>query len=361
VSKPIVAVNGRFLTMETSGVQRYAREILGRLVGRLEADLRVIVPPDRVFEGEDPALADSATSSAWHGAGGHRWEQIVLPRLARRSNADLLWSPCNWGPLAVHRQVPVVHDIAPLKTPEYFTPAYRALARVLTGTIVRRALLVVTPSRSVRVDLRQRFALGEEEVEVVPPGIGPPFDSAPLDDLDSRPGTYCLLVGAHDARKNVEFVLDLWPEVRARTGLELHVTRQRLVTTRRQLAVTSSARSGVVVHFDPTDAELATLYANALCLLLPSKYEGYGLPLLEAMAVGTPFLATDVGAAGELAPDPERQVLPLDPELWRRQLEEWHEAGLGGLRDASARRARSQTWEAAAAQTAVYLDRLARP
>jgi glycosyltransferase involved in cell wall biosynthesis len=358
---PVVAVNGRFLTMERSGVQRYAREILGRLADPLGAQLRVLVPPDRVFDGADPAVADVQSSTTWHGVGGHRWEQLALPRLMRRTKADVLWSPCNWGPLVVHRQVPVFHDIAPLTRPEYFTPMYRVLARALTGPLVRRSLLVATPSRSVRSELLQRFPLGEDDVEVVPPGVGPPFDSVPLGDLDHRPSSYCLLVGAHDSRKNVDFLLELWPGVRARTGLELHLTRQRIVTTRRQLAVESSPYSGVVVHLDPTDDELARLYANALCLLSPSKYEGYGFPLLEAMAAGTPFLASDEGAAAELAIDPDKQVLPLDPERWRRQLEEWYETGLGALRETSARRARSQTWEAAATQTAAYLNRLAQP
>jgi glycosyltransferase involved in cell wall biosynthesis len=359
MSKPVVAVNGRFLTMTATGVQRYAHEILSRLRPHLKSELRVIVPPNRVLGSDDPEIAEVSVTSEWHGVGGHRWEQLALPRLARRAGAQALWSPCSWGPLAVRRQVPVIHDIAVLTHPEYFTPAYRALARVLMGPLVHRSAVVVTPSIHARADLIERFRLEPDRVRTVPPGVGQPFASRSLDDLERRSGHYCLLVGAHDSRKNPEFLLELWPEVRARTGLELHLTRRSIVTTRRIQGLEGLLSAGVVVHTDPTDEDLADLYAGALCVLWPSHYEGYGFPLLEAMAVGTPFLAADVGAAAELAVVPEEQILPLEPERWIERLEAWHSAGLDGLREASARRARAQTWVASAKQTARLLDQLA--
>jgi glycosyltransferase involved in cell wall biosynthesis len=360
MSDPVVAVNGRFLAMTATGVQRYGREILRRLGPHLESELRVIVPPDRIL-GVDEIDNGFTTGRDWHGNRGHRWEQLTLPELTRRAGAAVLWSPCNWGPLRVHNQVPVVHDIAPLTHPQYFTRAYRLLARALTGPLVRRSAVVVTPSSHTRTDLLDRFALEPSRVRVVPPGVGSPFDSMPLDDLERRSGDYCLLVGAHDSRKNAEFVLDFWPEVHEETGLDLHLTHRSVVTTRRPFVLRAQPSEGIVVHADPSDEDLARLYANALCLLWPSHYEGYGFPLLEAMAVGTPFLSTDTGAAAELAVTREEQILPLRPELWRSRIVAWKKMDLGDLREASARRARSQAWASSAAQTAEILDGLARP
>lgn len=358
MGKP-VAVNGRFLTMAATGVQRYAHEILPRLGPVLESELRVIVPPDRVLEADDPALGEIQVTEQWHGVNGHRWEQLTLPRLARKAGTSALWSPCQWGPLAVRRQMPVIHDIAPLTHPEYYTPPYRLMARSITRPLVRRSAVVATPSRSVRSDLLERFRVGPDHVLTIPPGVGPPFSTRPLGELGDRGGRYCILVGAHDSRKNPEFLIELWPEVYASTGLELHLTRRSLVTARRAQAF-EGLPEGVTVHVDPDDGELAELYAQALCLLWPSHYEGYGFPLLEAMAVGTPFLATDVGAASELAVAPEEQILPLEPARWRERIDAWHRHGVDGLRAASVERARAQTWEAAAASTAAALDRLAQ-
>jgi len=360
MSAPVVAVNGRFLTMTLTGVQRYAHEILPRLAASLDARLRVIVPPRRVLDADDPALGAIATTSTWHGVHGHYWEQVVLPRLVRELGARALWSPCSWGPIAVRRHVPVVHDIAPFVHGGHVTPMYWVLARLLTPPLVRRAAFVATPSSGVRTDLVEQFRLDPDRVRTIPPGVGAPFDSWPLDDLERRPRRYCVMVGAHDTRKNPGFLLDLWPDVRKRTGLELHLTYRSFVTTRRQPDLGSSKPDGVVLHADPTDEKLADLYANALCLLWPSHYEGYGFPLLEATAVGTPFLATDVGAARELAVNPELQILPLERQIWVERVEALARDGVGRLARQSAERARTQTWEAAAAQTARLLDDLAR-
>jgi len=358
MAKPVVAVNGRFLTMTATGVQRYAHEILPRLQPDLVSELRVVVPPNRVLEAGDPALGEIGVTKEWHGINGHRWEQLTLPRLARKARAGALWSPCQWGPVAVRRQMPVIHDIAPLTHPEYYTRAYRVMARAITRPLVRRSAVVATPSMSVRQDLIERFRVDEDRVLTIPPGVGPPFSTRPLGDLGDRGGRYCILVGAHDSRKNPEFLLALWPEVHASTGLELHLTRRSLVTGRREQDF-AELPEGVTVHVDPGDDELAELYAQALCLLWPSHYEGYGFPLLEAMAVGTPFLATDVGAASELAVAPEQQILPLDHARWREQIEAWHQRGVDELRAVSVERARAQTWEAAATASAAALDRLA--
>jgi hypothetical protein len=335
MGRRLIAVNGRFLTMHPTGVQRYGHEILHRIRSNLEAELRILVPPDRVLE-EDAVLADVSPTRRWHGVEGHRWEQLVLPRLVRKVGAGALWSPCSWGPLSARGHVPVIHDIAPLTLPEHYTPLYRMLARSATGPLIRRAALVGTPSARVRDEIVDRFALDPDRVRVVSPGVGEPFASAPIDDHGQRMHGYCLLVGAHVSRKNAAFLLQLWPEIHDRTGLELHLTYRRVVTTRRLRSLERARGPGVVLHADPTDEELVGLYSGALCL--------------------TPFLATDVGAAAELAVDPEAQILPLDAALWRERIEAWNSADLSPLRRASAARARALTWDEAASQTARMLE-----
>ena len=329
-----VVVNGRFLTMHATGVQRYARHLLEHLPAEMEGEVLVAVPSARLYDARElPAIAPMATMR-WHGPPGHLWEQVALPGLVRRAGRRaVLLSPANWGPAVVSRQVPVIHDIGPQLHPEYFPPSYRAMSDVLTPLLVKRCRRLGVTCRSVGDDLCRRFGALPAKVDVIPPGVGPPFDSWPVEDLDSRPGGYCLMVGAHDVRKNVAWVLGWWPQVYEELGLELVLTTKGQVPARLPEVVHSTP--GITVRLAPDDWELAELYSRALCLLWPSLYEGFGLPLLEAMAVGTPFLSTDTGAAAELAVDPG-QVLPLEPEPWIRQLRQWRDEGVVALRGASA-------------------------
>jgi glycosyltransferase involved in cell wall biosynthesis len=358
-----IVVNGRFLTMTATGVQRYARELLPRLTAELGDRMVVAVPPHSLVRGDDPEIVArlaAPAESRWHGIAGHWWEQQRLPRLFRQARGAVLWSPCDWGPLVVRDQVPVIHDIGPLTDPEWFTPAYRALARVMTRPLVTRSARVATPSSRVAVEIGRVIDVAAEHIAVVPPGVGEPFASWPLDDLATRRPQWCVLVGAHDARKNAGFLVDLWPEVHRRIGLRLFLTRRSVVTTRGDDNLDRfHGVPGVDVIVDPSDTDLAELYAGALCLLWPSHFEGYGFPLLESMAVGTPYLSTDTGAAAELAVDPAAQLLPLDPGAWVRRIVDWAAGGAEALREQCATKARALTWDASAAATAALLERVA--
>src|SRR5207302_10798047 len=116
------------LTMRLTGVQRYARELLARLPDHVAGDVVVIVPPGRLVDGRDlEGLAAIPVSPRWHGPAGHAWEQGLLPALHHRVGTAPLLSPASWGPVAVRRQLPVVHDILPRTHGRFFRPTYRVL------------------------------------------------------------------------------------------------------------------------------------------------------------------------------------------------------------------------------------------
>jgi glycosyltransferase involved in cell wall biosynthesis len=349
--RAVVALNGRFLRMRTTGIQRYAGEIASRLPPLLPHRIVTLVPPARVIEiGETAAPGARPDTAGWNGLRGHTWEQLILPRQARAAGATLLVSMCNWGPMTVQSQVLTVHDLTPFRHPELFVPGYAAWARLVTRSLAHRTRHVVTVSERSKADLVELLKVEESRLSVVPPGVGPPFTGAARKDPK---GDYCVFVGAHDRRKNLGFLLSFWSQVWQTLGLTLHVVRRSVSRPHRSQNVRTEP--GLVIHENPADQELADLYANARFLLWPSRQEGFGLPLVEAMAAGTPFLGTDVGAARDLAVD-ERQILPLDQDKWLRALTEIDDTELSKLRIRGVERALSYTWEHSAAKMAAVIE-----
>lgn len=333
-----VAINGRFLGMPVTGVQRYAHELTRRLPGAIDRDV-VVFRPDMPAVVLGPGDALPTDGSAAHGGRGHLWEQSVLPVRLRRAGRPLLFSPCNWGPLAVAEQVVMIHDVGPLLRPDLFTPSYVRWARVILRALAARAHGIVTSCDGTRRELCAHLPVDPDRVSVVPPGVASTFIDVPV-----RPaGGYCVFVGGQDRRKNLAFLLSFWPDAHAELGLELRVVARSGTTTRKEDEL--ELVPGVVIVRDPSDQELAELYAGALCLLWPSLYEGYGLPLLEAMAAGTPFISTDTGAARELAVRPEL-VQPLEPDRWYAQLAALQTGQDETLRVACRRAGAAHTWAA---------------
>jgi glycosyltransferase involved in cell wall biosynthesis len=340
-----IAVNGRFITQPLTGVQRVAHELVGHLPGT-GADAVLLAPPRRSIPLLPGTVLDAAPDPQWWGGRGHVWEQTTLRRMVRHTGADVLLSPGGWGPLGFRRQVPIIYDLHPILHPEHFVPGFVRWSRFAMPVLARRSAAVIVLSETVRRQLIEHFHADPDGIDVVPPGVGAPFVDRPLDDLHDRAGDECVFVGGDKAQKNLAFVLSFWEEVHRDLGLTLVVT-ERAVGSR--VSVDGADPPGVRRLRDPSDAEMCELLAGALCVLSPSLAEGYNLPLLEGMAVGTPFLATDTGAARELAVE-AGQVLPLEPSEWISALRRWRsdDRALSAVRAEGVAVARAMTWERSA-------------
>lgn len=348
-----VIVNGRYRTMPMTGTQRYADELARRLPGAMSSRVLMAVPPGSVIDVLEVDAVE--TTESFSGLRGHAWEQLQLPRLLARHPHATLLGLANWGPLLVRRQVVAVLDLAPLRFPHFYSPAYVRLTRSVQPRLARRARRVITLSESTKREISETYHVAPGRIDIVPPGVGEPFtDSSFRRDPNSQ-SVSCVFVGAHDPRKNLGFLLRLWPRVVNELGLTLHVTVRG--ASGPHAGVPLGDHPGVVVHENIDDLSLATLYRDALCVLSPSHYEGFGLPLLEAMATGTPFLASRAGAAEELAVDPLSQILPLDAERWLSQLRRWAGGDLAPVREASVQRAAKFDWDASAALLAESLGK----
>jgi glycosyltransferase involved in cell wall biosynthesis len=219
-----------------------------------------------------------------------------------------------WGPpLTCPRPVVVtVHDTIPVVLPGYAAGwtgrAYFAVA----AAGARGAAAVLVDSHTTRRDVVDRLGVDEDRVHVVPLGVSPDF----LNASQGRPGgvglppNYGLYLGGFDPRKRVEILAAAWPRVFAATGLPLVVAgvppvptglaRDGVRALRRGAEETPSAFR--LVGEVPA-SDLPALYAGATVFAYPSRYEGFGLPPLEAMAVGTPVVATAGTSVEEVVAD----------------------------------------------------------
>jgi glycosyltransferase involved in cell wall biosynthesis len=320
---------------EIGGVERWARELATRLPELHPGRYAVLRPPG--------ALARGA---------GQPWEQLVLPLAARGS--ELVLSPANLAPLAARGNVVVIHDAAPFREPRWYGRRYGAWHRALLPRIARRARLVIVPSAHVRAELADLFGLAPERVSVIAPGVGAEFaspaDPAPLLRRLGITRPYILAVGTDSPRKNLA-LLDLIAPALKEAGLQVAVggsTRPYMPGSPHG----SARRLGYV-----PEADLPALYAGAAAFAMPSLYEGFGLPCVEAMAAGTPVVAAERAALPEACGGAALLADPDDPDAFATALIEAAGHERERLVTAGRGRARELTW----ARTAERVDAAIEP
>ena len=273
-------------------MERVARAMTDLLPTLRPGRYRVLRPPG--------ALAHRA---------GHGWEQAVLPLAAR--GARLIYSPANLAPVASRRNVVVIHDVAALRHPEWYRPTYVAYQRRLLPALARRARRVITVSRFARGELAAVLHLDPFRISVVPNGVDPRFrpdaDPEPVRRAHALERPYVLAVGTAIARKNLSALEDAVGRLGGQ-GIEVVVAGSGRAYMR------GEPEAGVRRLGYVRDADLPGLYAGARALVMPSLYEGFGLPCLEAMASGTPVVAADRAALPETCGGAALLVDPDDPE-----------------------------------------------
>jgi glycosyltransferase involved in cell wall biosynthesis len=308
--------------------------------------------PDRYLSAEPPpAMRRRALAQAW--------EQLVLPAQAARRRAALIFSPANLAPVAWPRNVLVMHDAAVLREPGAYSAAYRAWHERVGLASARRALAVVTVSEFSRSELTALGGLDPARLVVIPGGVSERFTpihgSEPVAPRLGLERPYVLTIATADARKNLVALQPAAAQL-DRVGIDLVWAGD----SRPYFAAATDAprlrRLGYVA-----DDDLPGLYREALAFVLPSRYEGFGLTCLEAMACGTPVVAADRAALPETCGDAALLVDPddgaalagailaaaTDPDVRDR------------LRGAGLRRAAEFGWARSAASTDALLTRLA--
>src|SRR6476619_7533295 len=264
-----VAIDVSPLVQTRAGTARY----LKGLINELERRDDVVVSP-RSFGGQS-RLSTLARDGVWY------------PFLVGRERAaDVLHCPAYRGPLRSRLPLVVtVHDLAVLRHPKTFNRWTRTYSPRVVPRVLRAARRVIAVSEFTRRELVELLGVPDEKIRVVPNAVGNEFTS----EGPAESGDYVLAVGTLEPRKNLGRLV----EAVGRTDWELRVVGAR------GWGKVDISGNGVRWLGEVDDAELARLYRGAACVAYPSLYEGFGIPILEAMACGAPVVTTRGTAMGE--------------------------------------------------------------
>ena len=310
------SINGRFLTQSRTGVQRYAGEMTRAIDDALAAD-------DKLARGQRWDLlipADCATPPSYTAIDvrrstrgtGYAWEQAILPMMAKGGLVNF----ANLGPLAHRRQIVCLHDanifLEPTSYSNYFRLAYRGLFPVLA----RRARTVTTVSAFSAGMLREFGVTGTRCAKVIPNGHEHALRWNASASRFSAPGLFrrpfVFALGSRAKHKQLDLLLGLAPALDA-MGLDLVVSGG----TSKIFADSELPASGNVFPLGfVSDDDLAALLGRALCFAFPSRTEGFGLPLLEAMVHGAPIVTSNRASMPEVCGDAALYAAPDDPAAW---------------------------------------------
>lgn len=300
-----IYINARFLCQRLSGVQRFASEVLSALDHQLDQDSVlaaaigpiVALHPDGVLR--QPTWRQISAQKIGR-TRGHVWEQGAL---LRASKEGILISLGNSGPLGHPAQILALHDANIWEFPDAFSLRYKMLHKTMRPILARRAQRLLTVSKFSANALSKWLDVPEERFEIVPNGADHIADVALDPWVLQKSGLhqkgYILSVGNLSPNKNIERLIEahscagpLVPPLAVVGGVATGVETQRLKATTR-------------VHFlgRVSDSALRSLYENAAGFVFPSLYEGFGIPPLEAMQLGTPVLAADRTALPEVLQD----------------------------------------------------------
>ena len=297
-----IGIDARPLTVATTGIGRYTAELIHRLA-RIPNNRLYLYAHRPLCEPLAEGEAIVRTGKVVHPFLGTVFAQTVFQRWIKLDRLDLFWSPRHHLPLAAPtRTVVTVHDLVWRRVPESMTKMGRLLEAILMPATLRKADSIISVSEATARDIRALYPDVAQKVKVI---LEAPFVSPPaFGHLVKRSEPTILFLGTFEPRKNLSGILAAFKRL-----IDEGIVSHRLViaghpgwrTDVEKLIRDFGLVEMVRVCHPATDEDVICLYEECDFLLLPSFYEGFGLPIIEAMSFGKPVITSNTSSMPEVA------------------------------------------------------------
>lgn len=293
-----VALDATPLTLTSGGLPRYVTELSTALAREFPKDTWILLS-DQVFPMPDRAPANLVRGRQPYSAADRRWWLLGVRAAMRQTGAQVFHGTNFEVPyLGTVPSVLTIHDLSPWRDPAWHPDTQENAGRVRKRTpwLVRlgRASIILTVSEAMRREIISHFHLKPEKVRAIPLAAGRNFRHVQATSPAAKP--FFLCVATMEPRKNIQSLVDAWRESRAQTGADLVLAGRN----RADFAGIPPAE-GLHLLGEVPEEELPRLYSDALAFVYPTLYEGFGLPVLEAMQCGCPVITSHDPAVVEVS------------------------------------------------------------
>jgi len=299
--KSEIIVNSRFLTQRITGVQRFAIE-LSKYLKRSKLKITFLAPKNIIHKNIAKELDVKIVGINT----GYLWEQVDLFLYLKRLGTPILLNLANTAPFIYSNQIIVIHDLAFLRYPEWFSKKFYLFYRILVPRLAKKARKIITVSNFSKKEIINLLGIYSKKVDVVYNGITEKF----FWDPSIKKENFILAVSSLNPRKNFKNLVLAFKKLKLKKYKLLIVGSKNKIFSNIEIQKLLMEIPNVEFTDYVSDEELIHLYQKAKLFVYPSFYEGFGLPPLEAMACGTPVIVSNVASLPEVCGDAAYYINP---------------------------------------------------
>jgi Glycosyltransferase len=303
-----IIVNARFLTRRITGLERYAIEI-SRQLKKIRPSLTFVAPKGIIHQ----SIAEELGVECFGMLTGHLWEQIEFPVFLHRKNNPLLINLVNTGPMWYRNQITIIHDLAFLRNPEWFSMRAAMWFKFLVPRVINASSIIVADSAFTKNELMELLGISEKKIHIIYPGVSEIFCLSRKTRQKKESDVTILTVSTLEPRKNLKRLIEGF-KIAGLKDAKLVIVGGNNPLVFGKSGGRNNYMSDPAVKFlgYVSDAQLAGLYHQADIFASVSLYEGFGFPPLEALASGCRVLVSDIPSHREIFGDNAMFVNPLD-------------------------------------------------